>query len=61
MRNLIREGQTRQLRDIRSTASREGMPTLEQSLTALASAGTIEHATATGASLYPHEVQAARR
>ncbi len=61
VRNLIREGKTRQLRNILSTASREGMQTLEQSLTALVAAGTIEHATATGASLYPHEVQVARR
>ena len=61
VRNLIREGKTRQLRNILSTASREGMQTLEQSLTALVAAGTIEHAVATGASLYPHEVQAAGR
>ena len=61
VRNLIREGKTRQLRNILATASREGMQTLEQSLTALVADGTIEHATATGASLYPHEVQATRR
>jgi twitching motility protein PilT len=56
VRNLIREGKTRQLRNVLATASREGMQTLEQSLSALVAAGTIDHQTAIGASLYPHEV-----
>ena len=61
VRNLIREGKTRQLRNVLATASREGMQTLEQSLTALVAAGTVEHQTAIGASLYPREVLAPQR
>ena len=58
VRNLIREGKTRQLRNVLATASREGMQTLEQSLTALVAAGTVAHETAISASLYPAEVLA---
>jgi len=58
VRNLIREGKTRQLRNVLATASREGMQTLEQSLTALVAAGTVDHEVAKGASLYPAEVLA---
>ena len=61
VRNLIREGKTRQLRNVLATASREGMQTLEQSLTALVAAGTVDHQTAIGASLYPREVLAPHR
>ena len=61
VRNLIREGKTRQLRNVLATASREGMQTLEQSLTALVSSGQVAHDTAVGASLYPHEVAAGSR
>ena len=57
VRNLIREGKTRQLRNVLATASREGMQTLEQSLSALVQAGIVDHQTATGASLYPREIQ----
>ena len=61
VRNLIREGKTRQLRNVLATGSRDGMQTLEQSLSALVAAGTVEHEVATGASLFPHEVLAVRR
>jgi twitching motility protein PilT len=61
VRNLVREGKTRQLRNVLSTASREGMQTLEQSLTALVAAGAVDHEVALGASLYPHEVLAPGR
>jgi twitching motility protein PilT len=60
VRNLIREGKTRQLRNVLATASREGMQTLEQSLTALVASGAVDHDVAVGASIYPHEVLAAR-
>ena len=56
VRNMIREGKTRQLRNTLATGSREGMQTLEQSLTALVAAGSLEHAVASAASLFPHEV-----
>jgi twitching motility protein PilT len=60
VRNLIREGKTRQLRNILSTGGREGMQTIEQSLTALVAAGTVDHATAVAASIFPNEVLAVR-
>jgi twitching motility protein PilT len=56
VRNLIREGKTRQIRNVLATASRESMQTLEMSLTALVADGVVEHLTAQGASIYPHEV-----
>ncbi len=58
VRNMIREGKTRQIRNVLATASRDGMQTLEQSLTALVAAGTIDHETALGSSLFPKEVLA---
>jgi hypothetical protein len=36
------------------------MQTIEQSLTALVAAGTVDHATAVAASIFPNEVLAAR-
>ncbi|MEO7981198.1 MAG: hypothetical protein ABI807_09945, partial [Sporichthyaceae bacterium] len=39
VRNMIREGKTRQLRSVLSTGSREGMQTLEQSLSGLVQGG----------------------
>lgn len=61
VRNLVREGKTRQLRNVLATASREGMQTLEMSLTALVAAGTVDHETAIGVSLFPNEVLARSR
>ncbi|MEU9401187.1 type IV pilus twitching motility protein PilT [Streptomyces sp. NPDC048242] len=40
LRNLIREGKTRQIRNMISTGQRDGMQTLEAGLNALAAAGT---------------------
>jgi twitching motility protein PilT len=51
VRNMIREGKTRQLGNTLATGSREGMQTLEQSLNALVAAGSLEHAVASAASL----------
>jgi twitching motility protein PilT len=56
VKNMIREGKTRQLRNTLATGSREGMQTLEQSLSALVAAGLLEHGVASAASLFPHEV-----
>ena len=60
VRNLIREGKARQLRNILATGSRDGMQTIEQSLTSLVADGVVEHAVAAAASVHPHEVLAAR-
>ena len=56
VRNLIREGKTRQLRNVVATAAREGMQTLEMSLTELVLSGQVPYEDAVAASLYPHEV-----
>ncbi|MDX6227181.1 MAG: twitching motility protein PilT [Frankiales bacterium] len=56
VRNLIREGKTRQLRNAMATATREGMQTIEMSLTELVMSGVVPYADAAAASLYPHEV-----
>jgi twitching motility protein PilT len=56
VRNLIREGKTRQLRNVITTSQSEGMHTLEMSLTDLVTAGTIDYETAKSASLFPKEI-----
>ncbi len=56
VRNLVREGKTRQLRNILITHRSDGMQTLESSLTGLVSAGLIDHGAATEASLYPKDI-----
>ena len=60
VRNLIREGKTRQLRNVVATHTSEGMQTLEMSLTGLVADGVIDHETAIGFSLYPKEVHTQR-
>jgi twitching motility protein PilT len=57
VRNLIREGKTRQLRNTVSTHRNDGMQTLESSLTALVETGVIEYEVAVQASLYPQEIR----
>jgi twitching motility protein PilT len=56
IRNLIREGKTRQLRNAVATATREGMQTLEMSLSELVMNGLVPYEQARAASLYPNEV-----
>ena len=56
VRNLIREGKTRQLRNVVATGTREGMQTIEMSLTELVMSGLVPYEHAAAASLYPHEV-----
>jgi twitching motility protein PilT len=60
VRNLIREGKTRQLRNVVATHQGEGMQTLEMSLTGLVADGIIDHELAVGYSLYPKEVHTKR-
>jgi len=57
VRNLIREGKTRQLRNVVATSSAEGMRTLEASLDALVRAGTVSYADAIATSQYPKEIK----
>lgn len=56
VRNLVREGKTRQLRNVITTSQSEGMQTLEMALSALVQEGTIDYETALKVSLYPKEV-----
>jgi twitching motility protein PilT len=57
VRNLVREGKTRQLRNIISTHQSEGMQTLEMGLNALTAEDLIEYDTALRVSLYPKELE----
>jgi twitching motility protein PilT len=57
VRNLIREGKTRQLRNVVSTHQSEGMQTLEMSLAELVNAGIVDLETALSYSLYPKELK----
>jgi twitching motility protein PilT len=61
IRNLIKEGKTHQLRNSVITGQREGMVTLEQSLSALVQAGTVTYDDATARSLYPKDIEARPR
>jgi len=56
VRNLVREGKTRQLRNVISTHQTEGMQTLEMALTHLISLGLIDYETAMKVSIFPKEV-----
>lgn len=57
VRNLVREGKSRQLRNSVMTGQKEGMQTLEASLTALVRQGVISHEDAVARSLHPHDVR----
>jgi twitching motility protein PilT len=56
VRNLVREGKTRQLRNVITTHQSEGMQTIEMALTDLIEAGQIDYEAALGVSLHPKEV-----
>jgi twitching motility protein PilT len=56
VRNLVREGKTRQLRNILVTHRADGMQTLESALADLVKAGVIDYGTATEASLFPKDI-----
>ena len=56
VRNLLREGKTRQMRNVISTGQSEGMQTLEMDLARLVVAGHISQIEACNQSAYPKEV-----
>jgi twitching motility protein PilT len=56
--NLLREGKSRQLRNVMATGVNEGMQTIEMDLARLVSAGLITLETARSISAYPDEIQA---
>ncbi len=58
VRNLIREGKSRQLRNVISTAQKEGMQTIEMDLARLVASGLITMEAACEISAYPKEIVA---
>jgi twitching motility protein PilT len=56
VRNLVKEGKTGQLRNQLVTGQRDGMQTLEQSLTELVLEGLVDREEAAARSLHPREV-----
>jgi twitching motility protein PilT len=56
VRNLVREGKTRQLRNVVATHRADGMQTLEFALEGLINDGTIDYQTALDASIYPQDI-----
>jgi twitching motility protein PilT len=61
VRNLVKEGKTHQLRNSLVTGQRDGMVTLEHSLSTLVQSGQVSHADAEARSLYPKDVEARPR
>ncbi|CAM3252650.1 type IV pilus twitching motility protein PilT [Nocardioides dubius] len=57
VRNLIKEGKTHQLRNSLVTGQRDGMVTLEQSLSRLVADGEVSVEDAAARSLHPHEIE----
>ena len=58
VRNLVREGKSRQLRNAMISGQKEGMQTIEMDLARLVSSGMISFETAAEASQYPKEILA---
>jgi twitching motility protein PilT len=61
VRNLIKEGKTHQLRNSLVTGYRDGMMTLERSLSALVQSCQVSYEDAVARSLYPKEIEARLR
>lgn len=58
VRNLVREGKSRQLRNVMLSGQQEGMQTIEMDLARLVASGMISIDTATEVSQYPKEILA---
>ncbi|GGN61226.1 twitching motility protein PilT [Actinoplanes lobatus] len=57
VRNLIKEGKQHQLRNALVSGQREGMQTLEHSLSALVQAGVVSYEEAAARSLFPRDIE----
>ncbi len=57
VRNLVKEGKASQLRNQIITGQRDGMQTLEQSLSELVASGVVSYDEAVTRSQYPRDVQ----
>jgi twitching motility protein PilT len=58
VRNLLREGKSRQLRNVMLSGQQEGMQTIEMDLARLVSSGMISFDTAASQSQYPKDIMA---
>lgn len=58
IKNLVREGKSRQMRNMISTGAAEGMQTIEMDLARLVASGLVSMDVAMGASAYPKDIQA---
>ena len=58
VRNLVREGKSRQIRNAMLSAQQEGMQTMEMDLARLVSSGMVSFETAAEISQYPKEILA---
>jgi twitching motility protein PilT len=56
VRNLVREGKTRQIRNVVSMGRAEGMRTMEQSFNSLVAAGLMSYGDALALTQYPKEI-----
>jgi twitching motility protein PilT len=56
VRNLVREGKSRQLRNIVATGRADGMQTLEHALSDLVELGVVGYEVAQSISLHPEEI-----
>ncbi|MGN6252203.1 MAG: type IV pilus twitching motility protein PilT [Marmoricola sp.] len=61
VRNLIKEGKTHQLRNALVTGARDGMNTLEHSLSRLVQDGVVAEEDAIARSLYPQDIESRPR
>jgi twitching motility protein PilT len=57
VQNLIKEGKTRQLRNVLETGSKDGMNTMERSLSELIKAGLVDISAATARAQHPEELR----
>ncbi len=57
VRNLVREGKTRQIRNVITTSQGEGMMTLEMSMNRLVAQGLVSHEDAAARALHPLEIE----
>jgi twitching motility protein PilT len=57
VQNLIKEGKTRQLRNVLETGAKEGMNTMERSLSELVRSGTVDFGAAAARSQHPEELR----
>ena len=58
VRNLLREGKTRQLRNTMISGQQDGMQTIEMDLARLVASGMLDFDTAASVSAYPKEILA---